>query len=524
MRIVCPICGEEPKKGQRHFCKPAEAPRQQLELELGAGAATTNKGGSESVLGMGSESLGHNGTLGVGGITRRGIANATSGGVCASMASLVSKSPKLWRSGGALARCGSEDFVAGLLAMAVGLPCWQKDPKRALVSALLGRVAHEAARALQDFWRRILKSRAPQRRTKGVSDGYQQLVLASSATRGSARPALADRRAPSRDRPGKPPALSSVSTAAAQSVAMPSPRQPETPRNKSNPRPCGGKAVPVNPIQALKHRKMQQHQEAEERRLQQLHEAEARRAAARAAALGTRGGSSQPPSPSVGETHSRCLLPPGPGSDGDWSPGNICEAPFRPSTPSTPEPQPQAERLPPYLPVCTAEGVEAGRQLRNFRQQPPSPRASDRGGPLPNAIDGQVSSAPPTMNGWRPSTAREEAQYPPRSSSSASGQSPSATDRLRERMAMRATQPPAAAEVGASERSRIGTGAVLAGGAGLGWRDRIEMRQRETEEIQVLEEEHKNKVNERSCRRNDAMRRVMERQAERQQDVEQLES
>jgi len=56
------------------------------------------------------------------------------------------------------------------------------------------------------------------------------------------------------------------------------------------------------------------------------------------------------------------------------------------------------------------------------------------------------------------------------------------------------------------------------------WMERIETRKRETEEHEEMEAELKQKTSERSCRRNDAMRRVMERQAERQQDVVQLEA
>merc|ERR1719375_2189309 len=40
--------------------------------------------------------------------------------------------------------------------------------------------------------------------------------------------------------------------------APPSPRPPGTPRNRSNPRPVNSRAVPLNPIQALKQRRLQQ--------------------------------------------------------------------------------------------------------------------------------------------------------------------------------------------------------------------------------------------------------------------------
>jgi hypothetical protein len=57
-----------------------------------------------------------------------------------------------------------------------------------------------------------------------------------------------------------------------------------------------------------------------------------------------------------------------------------------------------------------------------------------------------------------------------------------------------------------------------------GWQARIEARQREAEEVKEMETIHQQRTEERSSRRNDALRKVMERQAQRQQDVEILEA
>merc|ERR1712083_540238 len=103
--------------------------------------------------------------------------------------------------------------------------------------------------------------------------------------------------------------------------------------------------------------------------------------------------------------------------------------------------------------------------------------------------------------------------------SSATGQAPSpcsATQRLQERMRQRSTS-----NNGASKcASRPADGA----NAASDWRDRIESRKRETEVLEEMETEHKHRFEERATKRNDAMRRVMERQAQRQQCAIQLEA
>jgi len=170
MRIICPVCGEEPQKGERHVCRaPPVAVPEQTELRR-----TT-----ETAVAINVASSASGPSIG---LQRRGL-TATPGAVCASMASLVSKSPSLWKSGKALARSSGEEFVAGLLASAVGCGGWHKDAKRALVVALTGKVHGDAARALQDAWRKHAAARRPPPRVPAEKgpDGYLKLSLPRAA-------------------------------------------------------------------------------------------------------------------------------------------------------------------------------------------------------------------------------------------------------------------------------------------------------------------------------------------------------
>jgi len=88
-----------------------------------------------------------------------------------------------------------------------------------------------------------------------------------------------------------------------------------------------------------------------------------------------------------------------------------------------------------------------------------------------------------------------------------------ATDRLRERMQNRSNGMPS---------FQVRQSSVNADASS--WKDRIEARQREAEEQQVAEMEHKRNMEERSSRRNDAMRRVMDRQQDRQRESAELET
>jgi len=59
--------------------------------------------------------------------------------------------------------------------------------------------------------------------------------------------------------------------------------------------------------------------------------------------------------------------------------------------------------------------------------------------------------------------------------------------------------------------------------SGSNWQNRIVARQQEAQEAQEIEALQKQQTDERSSRRNDVLRKVMERQAQRQQEVEGLE-
>lgn len=561
MRIVCPICGEEPVKGQRHFCRGMQAPRQQVELEL-------EREPSSHYVQSAPSCTGHHLPL------RRG-AQAGASAVCASIASLVSKNPALWRSGSALVRCSADDFVAGLLALAVAGTGWHKDPKREIVCTLLGKVADEAARALQGFWRRHLSTRAP-RQVKGP-DGFTRLNLPHHLVSAPTAPVAPQNAAAAPLRPvppravrktsdeagvrSRPPPLnvavpsrevpcaahhtggSGTSTSSSGPPVLASPRQQETPRNKSNPRPSGGRAVPLNPIQALKHRKMQQQKEAEDKRIQNLLEAEewrARRA--------QNPGGSAPPSP---QGSLQAAIAATASSDGSAGKPTAIEAPevvVEESGFSTTGGILRAALCEDQSAQCQESGMSAEsnamltpKERRALRQdmqsspRDPALRNTGAGGsqppPLPRApIAGESSSAPMTLERWRSPAAGAErgsdSPSTPRSRSCAPVQSPgesgSATARLQERMRQRQTstgRPPqaAAAPSGVAGASGLGT-------SSSSWQERIEMRQREAQEMQDVESEYKQKTVERSSRRNDAMRRVMERQAQRQQDVDQLEA
>lgn len=53
----------------------------------------------------------------------------------------------------------------------------------------------------------------------------------------------------------------------------------------------------------------------------------------------------------------------------------------------------------------------------------------------------------------------------------------------------------------------------------VNWQERIELRHKEAEEQQVHEREEKQRTAERSTKRNDALKRVMERREQRQADA-----
>jgi len=499
MRMVCQVCGEEPEKGKRHIC------------------------GTQKVNGLQGNDL--NGSLRGLDLARRGGASSSST-VCASIASLVSKNPALWRSPKALVRCRGEEFVAAVLAVAAGSAGWHRDPKRELVYALNFKVADEAARALQGFWRRETLARKERR---------QLLALPS-------------------------PSATEVQAVTSSKHSPPS-------RTKSNPRPTGARSVPMNPIQALKLRKLQQEREKEA----EAAEARSTRTEDRGMANTTlpfldplsvdeRAPGDPSPSPAtyVDPLDDPALLaqrpylapPPEqtkrvPGSffhgmealeesqpTQDWEAENltlqqawevVAQAP-----PVTNEDPRSRRRSNPMTSPAGGDQVAAvaddrtptpRRSTRTCPQPPlqPHPRSghptqapmqqTDHADPLedfPKKIE--VRSAPSTLHVWRPQGSNQTDKQPN-----------SATDRLRERLKCRE----AGGVAGTSSRLRNASADMV---DSSGWKERIEMRNRSAKEEKLEEDQHKQKVSERSCARNDAMRRVMARQAQRQQDVVELEA
>ena len=154
MRIVCPNCGEEPQKGQRHTCHSA-------------GPAT-------AVVEEAKRSPGS---------FRSRAPCATAGAMCASIASLASKNPGLWKSKRSLARCGGDDFMAALIFMAAGNESWTKNSKQTLLLTM-NLVAHEAATALQRCWRGRRRARESSR-TLATAEAVSGYVAKAATHHGS---------------------------------------------------------------------------------------------------------------------------------------------------------------------------------------------------------------------------------------------------------------------------------------------------------------------------------------------------
>lgn len=330
----------------------------------------------------------------------------------------------------------------------------------------------------------------------------------------------------------KPPPLMGVAPRATVSQgsplktlppSMPSPRQqPESPRNKSNPRPTGSRSVPLNPIQALKLRRAQQAQELDERQMQQLQEADAYRQSRPSTGSAPPSPRVAPPSPRVSLSDSRPSL--------DRSAPRETPSPRDPSPrePSSRErkasPRTSAANRPPPAPLADlAQSHDADDGVPEIPLTPLERRALRKASasPCSSMLSGDRSeqkshSGPSTMENWRaPGTPGSET--PPRPERTAATSSP-ATDRLRERMRNSQRQ-------GGSERSEGRRPLSDRPRPDSNWQERIEERQRQkpSEEDYVGASERQS-TSERSGKRTDVMRRVMERQAQRQQDVEQLEA
>jgi len=299
----------------------------------------------------------------------------------------------------------------------------------------------------------------------------------------------------------------------------------------------------MNPIQALKNRQVTKEKEVEEKRMQQLLEKEEWQTAR------ARGGGSLPPTPQaakslmlaagVGEVSmpssadtqafdcSRMLggqPPSGPstphcihGGLDRFGGGNIEQDSYQDSSPGV-----SAYALESALtPLERRAARQAGQALPSPRSsinssaKPPLPAGavgSGAGGCMGGSAqtsrrEGETHSAPTTLEQWRPSTSRELSPSRP----ALPGGEPSANARLRERMRQREAP---------TERSPVEQRPATSGGS---WQNRIVARQQEVQEAQEIEALQKQQTDERSSRRNDVLRKVMERQAQRQQEVEGLE-
>jgi len=377
------------------------------------------------------------------------------------MASLASKNPGLWKSKRSLARCGGEDFVAALIFMAAGHDSWSKTPKRALLLAFHG-VATEAARALQRFWR----GRQRQRRTAAVA-ATTAAVVGYTAKASTYHGSFGERRSvPAAPRGRSEPSADS----------NPTPAVPSGPK-KSNPRPMQSRAVPVNPLQAMKLRHAQQQQEAEERRLHGMQEAEeARQARPRPAEVA--GGQSQslpeavdenliftPPITAAQSTMEALLANLAPQRDGQEQDGTTAD--------STPKLDGKVD--------FQGDNMLTPLELRKLRAEA-SKTLPTEGSPVAQ----QGSAAPPDAL-----------------------RSIAATERLRDRLRQRESS---------NKTERTARPVTDAGASQVHWKERIELRHKEAQEQQVQEKEEKQRTAERSTKRADAMRRVLERREQRQQE------
>eukprot|EP00405_Crypthecodinium_cohnii_P029439 CAMPEP_0206514040 /NCGR_PEP_ID=MMETSP0324_2-20121206/61886_1 /ASSEMBLY_ACC=CAM_ASM_000836 /TAXON_ID=2866 /ORGANISM="Crypthecodinium cohnii, Strain Seligo" /LENGTH=474 /DNA_ID=CAMNT_0054006409 /DNA_START=137 /DNA_END=1563 /DNA_ORIENTATION=+ len=472
MRIVCPTCGEEPVKGQRHVCQATP---------------------SSAVLALEGPGIGQ------GGIRRRNPASvASAGAVCSSVASLVSKQPGLWRSSKALARASSDDFVAASLQW--HQPLLYKDPKKSVLQVFLKQVQHEAAKSVQEMWRRWRQGKKP--RQKQYADGYLQLELTLPVAR---------------NRQEANAAVQNANGMGTNNVSS-GPRQPDQAKR--------GGAVPMNPIQALKQRRQQKERTAEEEEEAQLKQA---MEVAASMMLAERQHSSTPSAPSTPRRAPQALPPVPtaisprhaapdshrafPPAEIQKEPSNFSQGTVSPASTSLPSPSDQAA-LPPSMPAPAAH--RRGRD----DQDSAKPKAE-------LALQNEVSSAPPTISGWRPPspTTRNDDVIRP-----SSQQDQSATERLRERMRQResGTSMPKGSRTSApnsssGQQAPSSSGSGSGNGAAADWKLRIEARRREAEEQQQQEQQHKHTIQERAGRRNEAMSRIIERQAQRQCEVSLLE-
>eukprot|EP00435_Cladocopium_sp_Y103_P058068 s829_g20.t1 len=395
---------------------------------------------------------------------------ATAGAMCASIASLASKNPGLWKSKRSLARCGGDDFMAALIFMAAGKESWTKNSKQALLLTM-NLVAHEAATALQRCWRGRRRARESSQTlaTAEAVSGYVAKAATHHGTFGRRRPRLVEPSAPS------PVASDKAQTA----------------MRKSNPRPVQSRAVPVNPLQAMKLRMAQQQQEAEERRILGRQEAEDARqarvkplepAGARGQALGAPVLAAPAPTLVLPEVVDEHLMstPPTSQSTMEALLANLAAPPLQ----SERDRQDMQDSTADSTPKLDGKSSDAGEsmltplELRKLRTEASKVVPSDS-----PVAEGGRSVAPPAA----------------------------ATERLRDRLRKRES-------AGKTEQRNTARSVEVANASQVNWKERIELRHKEAEEQQVQEKEEKQRTAERSSKRSDALRRVMERREQRHQE------
>lgn len=395
----------------------------------------------------------------------------TAQSLCASVGSLATKNKGLWKSKRSLARCGGEDFVAGLLFMASN-PDWSRDPKRALLMAA-GEVAHEAAKALQSFWRQSC-----QRREAAINLRAREAVAEYARTEKAASGPRSD--------PKKP--IGARARAGSHERARPAGPTEQTCSErgwKSNPRPSPARGVPMNPLQAMKQRLAQQQHELEERRWQGRQEAEDARQARRT-----------PASPEVSQA---------------GCPSSARGAEVSPES-STPPEESAVEAL---LASLAADSRPLEREGQDAQDSTATAASTPSGSCGFAEAAGEAMPTPLELRKLREASKVKSEASPTASTGAPFLSAPlAATERLRDRLKKR--------ESGKGE-FRTPRPPAEAGTSQINWKERIEIRHKEAEEQQVQAEEEKQRTAERSTRRTDALRRVQERREQRHQEASGLE-
>lgn len=318
-------------------------------------------------------------------------------------------------------------------------------------------VAHEAATALQRCWRGRRRARESSR-TLASAEAVSGYVAKAATHHGSF----------GRRRPRVEP-------------SAPSPVADKTPTatRKSNPRPVQSRAVPVNPFQAMKLRMAQQQQEAEERRILGRQEAEeARQARAKPESAGARG-QAFGAAPMLAAPAPTLVLPEAVDEDFMLTPPTALDTTMEALLANLAAPPLQSERDRQDMQDSTADSTPK--------------------------LDGKSSDAGESM--LTPLELRklraEASKAVPSDSSPAKGSvapPAAATERLRDRLRKNAAPP------------------EVANASQVNWKERIELRHKEAEEQQVQEKEEKQRTAERSSKRSDALRRVLERREQRHQE------